>query len=112
MLQNEYRQKNSKSYLITDFSFTDGYKSKTTNSKNTISHLFAKFNLDFNLNNFNSSTLDISIQKTNNDTYLKIFDTNLIDSSIKPDNFDNLFSNIEFNFNHEDYNLTSGFSVY
>ena len=112
MLQNEYRQKNSKSSLITDFSFTDGYKSETTNSKNTISHLFAKFNLDFDLNNFNSSTLDISIQKTNNDTYLKVFDTNLIDSSIKPDNFDNLFSNIEFNFNHEDYNLTSGFSVY
>lgn len=112
MLQNEYRQKNSKSSLITDFSFTDGYKSETTNSKNTISHLFAKFNLDFDLNNFNSSTLDISIQKTNNDTYLKVFDTNLIDSSIKPDNFDNLFSNIEFNFNNEDYNLTSGFSVY
>ena len=112
MLQNEYRQINSKSSLITDFSFTDGYKSKTTNSKNTISHIFAKYNLNLDFDNFNSSTLDLTIQKTNNDTYLKVFDTNLVDSLIKPDNFDNLFSNIEINLNHKDYNFTTGFSSY
>ena len=29
MFQNEYRQKNKNSFLITDFNLVDGYKSKS-----------------------------------------------------------------------------------
>ena len=52
MFQNEYRQKNKNSYFTADFSLTTGYKSKSSNKKNSISHLFTKFESDLNLNNF------------------------------------------------------------
>ena len=40
MFQNEYRQQNKNSYLIADFNIVDGYKSKKSNEKNTLTHLF------------------------------------------------------------------------
>ena len=46
MFQNEYRQQNKNSFFITDFNITDGYKSKTTNKKNTLIHLFAEYDAD------------------------------------------------------------------
>ena len=49
MLQNEYREENKNSSFIADFSVTKGYKSSLSNNKNSISHLFAKYDLDLNL---------------------------------------------------------------
>ena len=43
MLQNEYRSEKENSSLITDFSLTTGYKSSLSSSKNSISHLFSKY---------------------------------------------------------------------
>ena len=61
MFQNEYRQENENSSFITDFSYIKGYKSKQSNNtfdnKNSISHIFSKFDLDLGLKNFASSKL-------------------------------------------------------
>ena len=112
MFHNEYRQQNKKSFLITDFNIVDGYISKKSNEKNTLTHLFSKFDLDFDFENFNISTLSFSLQKVNNDTYLKIFDSNIVNTTLKPDNFDTLTSEIDLNLENEKFALTTGFSAY
>ena len=71
MLQNEYRQQNENSFFISDFNIVDGYKSKKLNKKNTLTHLFSKFKMDMDFENFKESSLNISFQKVNNDSYLK-----------------------------------------
>ena len=112
MIQNEYRQQNKKSFFITDFNITDGYKSKSAQKENTLIHFFSKYESDLDFENFIESSLNISYQKVNNDTYLKIFDTNIVDTELKPENFDTLTSDLELDLEHEKFNLTSGFSAY
>ena len=112
MIQNEYRQQNKKSFFITDFNITDGYKSKSAQKENTLTHFFSKYESDLNFENFIESSLNISYQKVNNDTYLKIFDTNIVDTELKPENFDTLTSDIELDLEHEKFNLTTGFTAY
>ena len=112
MFQNEYRQQNKNSFFITDFNLIDGYKSKTTNKKNTLIHLFTRYDVDLDFNNFVESSLNISVQKVNNDTYLKIFDSNIVDTELKPENLDTLKSNLELNFEHEKFALDTGFTAY
>ncbi len=112
MFQNEYRQQNKNSFFIADFNITDGYKSKLSNKKNTLVHLFTKYDADLDLENFIESSLNISIQKVNNDSYLKIFDSNIVNTDLKPENFDTLTSDIELNLEHEKFALNSGFTVY
>ena len=107
-IQNEYRQENKNSSFIADFALVNGYKSKTDNKENSITHFFSKYESNLKFENFIDSKLDISIQKVSNDTYLKIFDQNIVDSDIKPENFDTLVSKIELDLNHENYNLTTG----
>ena len=98
MLQTEYRQKNKSSSLIADVAHVRGYQSKLSTKKNSISHLFARYNLDLNLPKFENSSLYLNVEKVTNDTYLKIFDTNLINKELKP--FANsLTSSLRLNFN-------------
>ena len=47
MFQNEYRQQNKNSFFIADFNIVDGYKSKKSNEKNTLTHLFSKYQIRF-----------------------------------------------------------------
>ena len=112
MLQNEYRQKNKNSFFIADFNIVDGYQSKKSNEKNTLSHLFSKYELDLNYESFIKSSLDISYQKVNNDTYLKVFDTNIVNTDLKPDNFETLSSHIDLNLENEKFSLSTGFTAY
>ena len=53
MFQNEYRQENKNSSFIADFSYIKGYQSKISgndyDNRNSISHLFSKFDLDLGL---------------------------------------------------------------
>tara|TARA_Y100000768_G_scaffold187935_1_gene140790 strand:- start:770 stop:3589 length:2820 start_codon:yes stop_codon:yes gene_type:complete len=114
MFQNEYRQKNKNSYLTADFSLTTGYKSKSSDKKNSISHLFTKFESDLNLNNFNYSDLYISLQKVTNDTYLKVFDTNLIetDSNLKPKSQNQLTSEVKLSLGNNDYSFNTGIKAF
>ena len=69
MFQNEYRQVNENSNLITNFGIVDGYKSSIQNKKNSIFHIFTKFDLDLNFDKFNSSNLIASFEKVSNDTF-------------------------------------------
>tara|TARA_Y100000816_G_scaffold291284_1_gene282205 strand:- start:2251 stop:4680 length:2430 start_codon:yes stop_codon:yes gene_type:complete len=112
MFQNEYRQQNKNSFFISDLNIVDGYKSKKSNEKNTLTHLFSKFQIDLDLENFVESSLNISFQKVNNDTYLKIFDTNIVNTDLKPDNFDTLTSDIDLNIENEKFALRTGFTAY
>ena len=112
MLQNEFRQKNKNSFFITDFNIVDGYKSKKTNEEDTLTHLFSKYQIDLDFENFIESSLNLSFQKVNNDTYLKVFDTNIVDTELKPDNFDTLTSNIDLSFENKKFAFTTGFTAY
>jgi len=63
MLTTEYRAVNKNSKILADFGYVDGYKSITTNKKNSLSHLFFKLNHDLNLENYNSSDLELSVKQ-------------------------------------------------
>ncbi|WP_435113227.1 LPS-assembly protein LptD [Candidatus Pelagibacter bacterium nBUS_36] len=110
--QNEYRQKNKYSSFIADFSYTEGYQSIKSKDKNSITHLFAKYDTKLNFDKFTDSDFNISIQKVSNDTYLKVFDQDIVESKIKPQNFDVLESEIKLKLNHEKYELETGFISY
>ena len=112
MFQNEYRQVNENSYLSLDFGYVDSYKSSLSNKKNSISHLFAKFDADLKLKNFTNSKFFLSIQKVTNDTYLKVFDSNLFKSKLIPSNYDLLNSEAKLILNNENYNFTTGFQSF
>ena len=63
MIQSEYRQVNKNSTLFADFGFVNGYKSSISKNKNSLSHLFAKFYSNLNLDNFRKSELNLKIEK-------------------------------------------------
>ena len=111
-LQTEYRQENKNSNFIADIGFVNNFKSKYSNEKKNIMHLFMKSEVDLNLNNFSSSVLDIYFEKTNKDTYLKIFDSYLLNNKIKPNNENILSSGIDLKLNNENFNLETGFSAF
>ena len=112
MFQSEYRQQNKNSYFISDLNIVDGYKSNKLSEKNTLTHLFSKYQIDLDLENFIESSLNISFQKVSNDTYLKIFDTNIVNTDLKPDNFDTLTSEIDLNIENEKFALRAGLTAY
>ena len=119
MFHNEYRQENENSSFIADFNYVKGYQSSLTensySNRNSISHLFSKFELDLDLKEFVSSKLNIFIEKVNNDTYLKVFENVLLtDEKFKDDLQDknNLTTGLELALDHEDYNFTAGLTSY
>ena len=112
MLQNEYRQINENSSLIADFNLLQNYKPTLSNQKKSVTHLFSKYNVDLNLKNFTSSTLDLSIQKVSNDNYLKVFDNNLINMKLKPASKSNLQSSLILNLGNENFSLDGGMKIY
>jgi len=108
MLQNEYRQITEKSKIYANFGFVNNFKSTLDSKNNSIFNLFAKYELDLNLKNFNSSNLLLSVEKTTNDTFLKIFDAHFQDNILKPTDYDNLKSEIKLFLNNDDYSLETG----
>ena len=119
MFQNEYRQENENSSFIADFSYLKGYQSKITgndySNRNSISHLFSKFNLDLGLKDFATSKLEF-LEKVNNDTYLKVFenvlfvDKDKLEDDLKDKN--NLTSGIKLILDKDNYNFTTGLTNY
>ena len=112
MFQNEYRSEQKNSSLITDFSLTTGYKSSLSSKKNSISHLFLKYDLDLDLPNFENSNMNFFLERVSNDTYLKVFDTNLIETEIKPTNPNILKSGFNIILDNQNYNFDMGVDVY
>ena len=84
LLQSEYRQENSNSSHILDFSFFNG---KNVSSR---SHLFLNSSSNINLSHFEESELNIILEQVTNDTYLKTYNiqspivnnSSLLESSI------------------------------
>jgi len=111
ILQNEYRQKWEKSSLIADFSLVKDYLSKDNKKKN-ITHLFANFESDLDLNTFNKSKLSLNIEKVNNDSYLKVFEGNLSTTNLKPDDINVLQNEIKLNLEHNKFDLEIGFNSF
>ncbi len=110
--QGEYRQVNLNSSLIADIGFVNKFHSKYSNRKKNIMHLFAKSEIDLDIDSFTNSDLKIYIEKTNKDTYLKIFDNYLLKNEIKPKDSDILSSGIELNLRKENFYLDTGFTAF
>ncbi len=102
LLQAEYRQANSKSFHISDFSF---FKENGEDSKN---HFFYELNKKINYLNFEDGEIDFKIQKTSNDTYLR---ANRLKSPIIG-NKEFLESSINLDLYSEDFSFRSELTVY
>ena len=109
LLQNEYRQKTKNSFTIADFSIVNGHDSSAQDKGGTRSHFFTNTLVDLSLNSFKKSMLQINYQKVSNDNYLKLFD--LQSPLLLADN-SGLESKIQFDLEHENYDLTTSFEMY
>ena len=109
VIQTEYRHVTKNSYSILDASFNQGYK-KTSNKKTDGSrnHIFARSDIDLDLETFDESKLSINFQKTSNDTYLKVHDIN---SKIMGSNT-MMNSSIAMNFSKNNSDLDINMDVY
>ena len=106
IFQNEYRQVNKNSKHIVDFGVnTDGFLSSGAKNK---SHFFSNSIFDLKLENFETSNLQLNIEKTTNDTYLKTYkiDSPLINNSTL------LNSYLSFNTENEDLTFSSSLEVW
>ena len=115
MFQNEYRQENENSSFIADFAITKGYKSSLANNRNSMSHLFSKFNMDLDLEGFVNSKLDLFLEKVSMDTYLKIFENVLLtDKAFEDDLKDHnvMTSGLKLTLDKDNFNFTSGLTSY
>ena len=113
MLQNEYRQSFENSNLITDFSITKNYNSTIPDSnKNSIGHVFGKMNIDLKLKNYNSSKIELFVEKVTNDSYLNVFETSLFSTPLKPKNNNSTHSGLKFNIDDNNFNFSSGIDIY
>ncbi len=102
LLQTEYRQENSKSFHISDFSF---FKENGEDSKN---HFFYRLNKKINYLNFEDGDIEFKFQNTSNDTYLR---ANKLKSPII-DNKEFLESSLNLDLYSEDLSLRSELIVY
>ena len=109
VIQTEYRHVTKNSYSILDASFNQGYK-KTSNKKTDGSrnHIFARSDIDLDLETFDESKLSINFQKTSNDTYLKVHDIN---SKIMKSNTI-MNSSMAMNLSKNDSNMEINMDVY
>ena len=113
MFQNEYRQVNKDSKFVTDFGITRGYQSSITGSRrNSIGHLFASYEKNFKLENFEKSEMKINIESVTNDTFLNVFQNNLIESSVKPGSTGSLKNSIDFILDKKNSDFSSGIRMY
>ena len=120
MFQNEFRQENENSSFIADFSYIKGYQSKISgnnySNRNSISHLFSKFDLDLGLKDYTTSKVKFFLEKLNNDTYLKVFENVLMVDKDKFENDlkdkNNLTSGLELILDNDDFNFTTGLTIY
>ena len=115
MLQSEYRQENENSSFIADFGFTKGYKSSLSKNRNSMSHLFSKYDLDLNYQEFENSKLELFLEKVSMDTYLKIFENILItDKTFENDLKDHntMTSGAKLILDKDTFNFTAGITSY
>ena len=74
LLQTEYRAVTKNSDHIFDFSLNKGHETKIAGDKdNSRTHFFSKSSINLGLSAFETSNLNLDIQRTSNDNYLKIY---------------------------------------
>ena len=112
MFQSEFRVENMNSSAIVDFAYVDEYQSSLSNKKNSLSHIFAKFDVNLAWENFSQSDLLVSLKKVSNDTYLKIFDGNIFKNNTTPTDYDVLNSEAKLIVNNKNFNLVTGFQSF
>ena len=64
------------------------------------------------MENFISSDLNFSIEKTNNDTSLKLFEPHITKSTARPESFNILKNKLEIILKHDDFNFDTGIISY
>ena len=107
ILQNEFRVAKEKTKYLVDFGFVNSYQSATEKKKKNLHHHFLT-NHKLDLKNFESSTLNLTLENTNKDTYLKVFDPFISNSKAKPDNFNSLTNKLSITLDHLDYYFDAG----
>ena len=91
LMQTEFRQKNSQSNHIADFSFF------AENDGSSKSHFFYKYDKELFVKKFNNGKVNLNLQSTSNDTYLKSNklksefnkENNILENSVKLDLYSN-----------------------
>ena len=111
-IQNEYRHVTKNSYFETDLGLVSGYKSSPNSDKKSIGHLFAKYEYNLNLPDYDVSELEINLQKVTNDTYLKVFDTDLSNVNLKPSRKNRTSNEIKYTLSNNNFSFTSGLAAY
>ena len=110
LLLAEYRQDFSKSFLVVDSGFTQGYKKKDNKkSPGNRAHFFSKFNMSFFDEQEKTSALEVTVEKVSNDTYLKIYD---IDTALVEKDKTVLENKIDFSYQNKDFFFGLTPSVY
>ena len=112
MFQNEFRVENMNSSATVDIAYVDGYQSSLSSKKNSLSHIFAKFDVYLAWENFNQSDLFVYLKKVSNDTYLKIFDGNIFKNKTTPTDYDVLNSEAKLIVNNNNFNFITGFQSF
>ncbi len=102
LLQSELRQKNKKSYFITDFS------QFISSDKCSKGHLFFNYNKNYEGDSFDDLELDIKFEQVSDDTFLKAYK---VESPIINNNT-NLINSINVNFYDENRTLNTNLDVY
>ena len=102
LLQNEYRQENSNSSLISDISL---FREKDKDTKN---HFFYNFKKKINIFDFENGFLNFKFEKTSNDTYLKA--NKLVSPIIK--NYDVLENSFNLELSKDDLFIDTDFIAY
>ena len=113
MISAEYRQANKNSNFLADTGFVNGYQSYTTKERNSLSHLFLKFDKDLNLEDYSTSNLDIKFEKiSGQNTYLRVFEQYMTKSDVRPGSFSTLQKSMKLSLDHEKFNFSSGIQSY
>ena len=113
MIGAEYRQANKNSNFLADTGFVNGYQSYITKERNSLSHLFLKFNKDLDLKNYNTSNLNMKFEKISGQhTYLNVFEQYMTKSQVRPSSFGTLEKSVELSLDHEKFNFDSGMKSY
>ena len=101
LVQNEYREKNKNSEIISDFSIL-------TDKKGSESHLFLNVNTEKKFKNFEKGNIELKIEQVSNDTYLK---ANKLASPIIND-YDVIENSLQLNLSSDNTDIDTKFIVY
>ena len=102
LLQTEFRQKNKKSFHLTDLS------QFVSNNKGSKGHLFYNFNKNYESKNFDEVELNFKLEQVSDDTYLKAYK---IESPLI-NNTTNLINSIDLNFYKENQTINTKLDIY